>query len=70
MATKKPTKRLRKKKFVALLTNRTDRRDNETMEVWAYDSAEAETIAKQKMSDRFSYRGILTAKEARSNWYW
>jgi len=59
----------RKKKFVGILSNHTDRRDDETLTVWAKDSTEAETLIKQKMdTTRFSLRTVLTAKEARSNW--
>ena len=59
----------RKKKFVGLLTNHTDRRDNETVEVKAIDFLEAHELLKAKVDrSRFSLRAVLTAKEARQNW--
>jgi hypothetical protein len=63
---KKPA--LRKRKFVVWLRNHTDHDDDETVVIWAKTAEEAAKNV-QFNSSRFSIRAVLTAAEARMNWY-
>lgn len=60
----------RKKKFVVLLSNHTDRRDDDSVAVMARSGEDAIAEAKKGKFDssRFSIRAVLTAKESKKRW--
>lgn len=53
--------------YVVLLSNHTDRRDDDSVRVKANSKEEALEKAKYDKS-RFSIRAVLTLAEAKSNW--
>ena len=62
----------RVRKFVALLRNTTDPRDDESVEIKGcrteQEAWQAAYLLPDVVSRRFSVRMVLTAKEARKNW--
>lgn len=60
-------KSVTRRKYRALLSNHTDRRDDESFDVWATSQTEAQTKVAQRGWDRsrFSLRGVYLASELR-----
>ena len=59
----------RKIKWVVLLSNHVDRRDDESMEISAYNVDEARSRALLKMNmSRFSIKGVYKKSEMKGYW--